>query len=450
MSFPRYPKYKESGAEWLGQVPEHWTISSLKRVVEPERKITYGIVQAGPHIPDGVPYIRPTDMTDENGICSYEDIPRTSPEIASDYIRSTIKPGDLVCTIGPSFGKVMCVPEQLNGGNLTQGTARIAVSQLNSARYVFWILRSINSFAQWESSVGGATFRALNLAPLSETMMAIPPLAEQTAIADFLDRETAKIDGLIAEQERLIELLKEKRQAVISHAVTKGLNPEAPMKDSSIEWIGQVPAHWEVVGMTKYLASVVDYRGRTPTKVEEGIFLLTARNIREGKVDYANSEEFIPEAEYENVMRRGKPEIGDVLFTTEAPLGQVANVDRTDVALAQRVIKFRGQTDVLDNYFLKYWLMGHFAQADMEQLATGSTALGIKGSKVVQLRLCLPPYDEQKQIAYFLDVETDRLDTLNAEAQKVIILLQERRSALISAAVTGQIDVREAANPSCT
>ena len=141
-------------------------------------------------------------------------------------------------------------------------------------------------------------------------------------------------------------------------------------------------------------------------------------------------------------MSRGKPLIGDLLFTTEAPLGQVANIDREGIALAQRVIKFRGIVGLLDNYFLKYWIMGGSCQYDLYRLATGSTALGIKGSKVGMVRLCLPPIEEQQNIAAFLDRETAKLDALTAEAQRGIELLKERRSALISAAVTGKIDVR--------
>jgi type I restriction enzyme, S subunit len=206
-------------------------------------------------------------------------------------------------------------------------------------------------------------------------------------------------------------------------------------KDSGVLWIGEVPEHWEVVGLTKYLASLVDYRGRTPTKSEDGIFLVTARNIRNGFIDYEASQEYIVPAEYEAVMSRGLPQVGDVLFTTEAPLGQVATIDRTDVALAQRIIKFRGDSSRLSNYFLKYWIMGSSCQFNLEQLATGSTALGIKGSKVGQVRLCLPPLDEQSEIALFLDREVRKVDALVEQQQRLIELLKEKRQAVISHAV---------------
>lgn len=235
------------------EIPSHWCATRLKRVVDQDRPITYGIVQAGPNVADGIPYIRPADMTDEAGVKSYEDLLRTSREIAANYERSTVHGGDIVCSIGPSFGKLMIVPKELHGANLTQGTARIAISAKYSSRFFFWQLRSRESFQQWESSVGGATFRALNLGPLAETQIVVPSKEEQQQIANFLDHETAKIDTLIDKQQQLIKLLKEKRQAVISHAVTKGLNPDVPMKDSGVEWLGEVPEHWGVGRLRWYI-----------------------------------------------------------------------------------------------------------------------------------------------------------------------------------------------------
>lgn len=133
------------------------------------------------------------------------------------------------------------------------------------------------------------------------------------------------------------------------------------MKDSGVEWIGKIPKDWEIVPLTKQLDSIVDYRGKTPEKTEEGTFLVTAKNIKDGKICYELSKEYVREADYEEIMHRGIPQIGDILFTTEAPLGQVANVDRTDIALAQRIIKFRALSTV-NNYYLKYWMLNEGLQ----------------------------------------------------------------------------------------
>jgi type I restriction enzyme, S subunit len=446
MSFPRYPSYKASGVEWLGAVPEHWATTSLGRVTLDKCDGPFGSGLKSEHYVDaGVRVIRLQNIR-RDGFDGTDEAFINETYFREELGGHDVRHGDvLIAGLGDdrnTVGRACVAPPGIEPAMVKADCFRFRLDMGKALPEFVAVQLTAGSVADAGVLSSGSTRSRIPLSVMASRRLVLPPFAEQSHIATFLDRETAKIDELVEEQRRLMELLKEKRQAVISHAVTQGLNSGAPMKPSGIEWLGDVPAHWEVVGLTKYLASVVDYRGRTPTKVDDGVFLLTARNIRDGRLDYAASEEFIAASEYEDVMRRGKPEYGDVLLTTEAPLGQVANVDRTDVALAQRVIKLRGQLGILNNYFLKYWMMGSFCQADMEQLATGSTALGIKGGKVVQLRLCLPPYDEQSSIAAYLDRELVKLDTLTAEAQRAIDLLQERRTALISAAVTGQIDVR--------
>lgn len=419
MSLPRYPEYKDSEVEWLGDVPVHWSMCSLKRVAS---------LKSGESITaDSIEEIDLYPVYGGNGLRGF-----AKGYTHDGYFALIGRQGALCGNINYASGQFWASEHAV----VISPIKPIATTWLGE------LLRAMN-LNQYSVS---AAQPGLSVEIIMNLEIPYPPVEEQTAIATFLHRETAKIDGLIAEQEKLIALLTEKRQATISHAVTKGLNPDAPMKDSGVAWLGEVPAHWEIVGLTKYIQSVIDYRGRTPTKVDEGVFLVTAKNIRNGAIDYDASQEYISADEYNDVMRRGIPEIGDVLFTTEAPLGQVAQVDRTDIALAQRVIKFRGDAAILDNSFLKYWVMGSHCQFNLETLATGSTALGIKGSKVGQVRLCLPPFDEQPTIAAFLDTEISRLNALTAAATRGIALLKERRSALISAAVTGKIDVRHLAD----
>ena len=450
MSFPRYPKYKDSGVEWLGEVPEHWEASRLKRVVDPARHITYGIVQAGPNIPDGIPYVRPADMSDEDGVVDQEGVLRTSPEIASAYTRSMIREGDLVCSIGPSFGKVMMTPDWLEGGNLTQGTARIAVSPPTDSRFIFWVLRAGVSVQQWESSVGGATFRALNLGPLCETAISLPPPSEQTAIAAFLDRETAKIDGLVAEQRRLMELLKEKRQAVISHAVTKGLNPDAPMKPSGIEWLGDVPEHWVVKKLSLVLRESPK-NGASPSITSDGTRpTFSIRAVRNGVVTIEDNLKYV-----EMASDKAKPFLvakGDVLtlrgngnLSLVATAGIVECEPPEGCIFPDIVIRLRPSEEMLSK-MLVYYLNSDALRPAIDQAAqTASGVWKISGGSLSAIRLPVPPPTEQEAIVHYLTEALSEFDTLTAEAQRAIDLLQERRTALISAAVTGQIDVRQLA-----
>ena len=215
-------------------------------------------------------------------------------------------------------------------------------------------------------------------------------------------------------------------------------------KDSGVEWIGEVPKHWEVNFLVKVLSSLVDYRGRTTKKVnpdENGMFPVTARNIKKGCIDYSLSKEFVDIDDVQSLLNRGKPKIDDVLFATEAPLGEVANVDREDFALAQRIIKFRGKRNSLNNYFMKCWLLSSVFQNTLQRNATGSTALGLKGSKVRLLNIVHPKLPEQTAIAAYLDTKTAHIDriieTINTQIEK----LKELRKTLINDVVTGKIKV---------
>lgn len=305
-------------------------------------------------------------------------------------------------------------------------------------RWVFWLLQTL----RLDEGSNETAIPGLNRDAAYAMEVAVPPQQHQRAIADYLDRETAQIDALVAAKDRLLVLLAEKRRALITAAVTRGLDPSARLRDSGVVWLGQVPAHWKIAGFTKYLRSLVDYRGRTPEKVSSGVFLVTARNIKDGYIDYEASQEFVDADAYDEVMQRGKPEIGDLLLTTEAPLGQAALVDREDIALAQRVIKLDYDPEVLLNEFALAWIRSAPFQWQLNSFATGSTALGIKGERLHMLHNLLPPVDEQRAIVAHIAAETARLDALAAAAARSIALLKERRAALIAAAVTGQIEIQ--------
>lgn len=434
MSLPRYGEYKTSGVPWLAEVPSHWQLHLARRLFEQRRDASlpedeqlsatqkYGV------IPQRL-FMEQEDQKVVLALGGLENFKRVQPDdfvISLRSFQGGIERSRYAGCVSPAYTVLRPNPELV-------------------PRFWEYLLKSSSYIAALQTTTDGIRDgKNISYGQFGALCVPLAPPDEQAAIAAFLDRETAKIDSLVAEQERLIALLAEKRQATISHGVTRGLNPNAPMKDSGVAWLGEVPAHWEVVGLTKYLESVVDYRGRTPTKVDEGVFLVTAKNIRDGVIDYEASQEYIAPAEYDDVMRRGLPMAGDVLFTTEAPLGQVASVDREDIALAQRIIKFRADSKRLRNDFLKFWVMGSACQFNLEQLATGSTALGIKGSKIGQVRLCLPPSEEQADIVSYIESEASRLVRLEAQADVAIDLLKERRSALIAAAVTGQVDVRGA------
>ena len=304
--------------------------------------------------------------------------------------------------------------------------------------FLAWLCRADPLNNQFKLSANGVTRFGLGQYAMKNAFITLPPLDTQRRIARFLDEKTARLDGLIEKKRELLARLAEKRQALITRAVTKGLNPDAPMKPSGIDWLGDTPAHWEIRGLTK-CTNRIDYRGATPEKSSSGVFLVTAKNIKNGQIDYAASKEYIPEETYDYVMRRGKPMLGDVLFTTEAPLGKIARVDNEEIALAQRIIKFSTVLEDLSNDYLAYWMYSPAFRAEVVSRATGSTALGIKASKLVELRCLLPPKHEQADISKFLDHDAATCNDAVTKIQTSVARLTEYRAALVTAAVTGQI-----------
>lgn len=243
-----------------------------------------------------------------------------------------------------------------------------------SLRFIFFFLQTYDV-----TPVVRGTPPKMTQQSLREIMIPVPPLPVQEEIVRILDKFTA----LEAELEAELEARRKQYEFYRDQLLTFG---------DEVEWkpLGEV-------------CDYVDYRGKTPQKTDKGIFLVTAKNIRRGFIDYSTSKEYISEEDYATVMHRGKPEIGDVLITTEAPCGFVAQVDRPNIALAQRVIKYRSRNPELSNCFLKFFLLGKCFQEKLDKAATGSTVKGIKGSKLHKLTIPIPPLAEQERIVVILD-----------------------------------------------
>jgi len=334
-----------------------------------------------------------------------------------------------------------------------QSMAAIIPARRIDTSYLYWWLTA--NYQNIRNLAGGEARDGLNLDLLGSILCPLPLLEEQQTIARFLNAKTAQVDALVAQKRLLTEKLKEKWQALIALTVTSGLPPEAAREagfepnagtaNPQVAWLDRLPPHWQVLPMTKYLSDMSDYRGKTPEKTDDGVFLVTARNVRMGFIDYESSQEFVAADEYDEIMRRGLPKVGDILFTTEAPLGNVALVDRAEIALAQRIIRFRMRKSRFHSRFVLYAMLAEYFQSQLKSLSTGSTAEGLKASKLSVLKLVAPPLPEQEAIASFLDTECKRLDEQIAIATLAIEKLQEYRQSLITSAVTGKIDVRESA-----
>jgi type I restriction enzyme S subunit len=271
--------------------------------------------------------------------------------------------------------------------------------------------------------------------------MPVPPRPDQSAIAAFLDRETAKIDALITEQQRLIELLQEKRQAVISHAVTKGLNARVPMKDSGIQWLGELPDHWTMKRLKHVSPNLTVGIVVNPSSyvTDEGLPFIYGGDIREGVIDWENARRISPESS--SLQSKTQLHAGDLLMVRVGAPGVTAVVPaQCEGGNCASVMLIR--QGAFSSQWLCYVLNTRVVRFQVEVVQYGAAQEQFNISHAVNFWMPVPPLEEQNHIAAALDAEASRFDLLIAEAQRATTLLQERRSALISAAVTGQIDVR--------
>ena len=429
-----YPAMKDSGVPWLGQVPEHWDVTRSKWLFSSSKALA---------LPDDVQL----SATQAYGVIPQDEYERRS--------------GARVVKISMHLDKRKHVEKDdfiISMRSFQGGLERAWASGAIRSSYVvlkpgpgvnvgcFSYLLKSHDYIRALQTTGGFIRDGQDLTESDFRKVDLPliPLDEQAAIVRFLDHADRRIRRTIAGKQRLIKLLQEQKQVIIHQAVTRGLNPDAKLKPSGVEWLGDVPEGWEATSFTRCTIERADYRGATPAKTEAGIFLVTAKNVRRGWIDYEASKEYIAEDDYALVMRRGLPKLGDLLFTTEAPLGHAALVDREDVALAQRVIRFRFDPERCNPEFILRAVLSPYFQRQVLRRGTGSTALGIKASKLPELFLLLPPLDEQESILAHILVQTMSLDSGAERTAQEIALLREYRTRLIADVVTGKLDVREA------
>ena len=434
MSFLRYPVYKDSGVEWLGEVPADWKISSLKR----QAKLL-------------------TEKSDRrNNPIGLENVESwsgrqltTETEFQGDGV--AFERGDILFgKLRPYLAKVLLARE--SGEAVGDFHVLRPSSELISS-FLAHAIRNREFIAIVDGSTYGAKMPRASWEYMGSMLVAVPPISEQTAIAGFLDRETAKIDALVAEQQNLIALLKEKRQALISHAVTKGLDPDVRMKDSGVAWLGEVPAHWVVLALSRIATERCDGPFGSGIKSEHytdsGALVVRLQNIRSNGF-YVGEPAFLEFEYFEQELKRHEVVPGDVLI---AGLGDENNVvGRACVApagISPALVKadcfrFRLDGGVVAAAFVAAQL-NVSAVADAGRLANGSTRSRIPLSVMATRVIALPSLAEQVEIVAFAERERAAIDELINEAETTIALLRERRTALISAAVTGKIDVRHIA-----
>lgn len=422
MSLPKYPEYKDSGVSWLGEVPAHWDVCRLKsklslRTEKAERRIFPVALE---NIEGWTGRYLETETEFQGEGVSFD---------SGDILFGKLRPYLAKVLLAQCAGEAVGDFHVLRPSNDIVG--RYAQYQMLARNFIDFVngetFGSKMPRASWDS-LGGMPFVS-------------PSPSEQVKIATFLDRETAKIDALIAEQEKLIALLAEKRQATISRAVTRGLDPNVPLKDSGVPWLGKVPMHWEATRLGHLARQIVDGAHFTPTYVDQGVPFLRVTDITASILDLSEVKR-IPEHEHVELSRRCRPEKGDLLLSKNGTIGmpRVVNWDWDfSIFVSLCLIKLG---EKINANFAAYVFLSSAIKIQISEGAKQSTVTNLHLEKIAGFKFPLPPVFEQLEIVNYLNVEIARIDALKVEAEHAITLLKERRAALISAAVTGKIDVR--------
>lgn len=439
--YQAYAEYKDSGVEWLGVVPSHWIITTLKRYCYVKGGFAFS---SDAFIDTGYPVIRIGDIKTDGSInlenCKY--IPESLAVNSRDYLVE--KNQLLMAMTGATIGKAgLYTSNQPAFLNQRVGKFELLAQNMNY-RYLWYILKTDGYQEYIKLTAFGGAQPNISDTAMVDYPATIPSFDEQTQIANFLDHETAKIDHLIEKQQQLIELLKEKRQAVISHAVTKGLNPNVPMKDSGVEWLGKVPEHWNVIAISKITNKITNgYVG--PTRdilVPEGVPYVQATHIKKGKVNFDNA--YFVREKWSNEHAKSILKQGDVLIVqTGAGTGDIGLVSANEEGFnCHALIILQSKQNLMIGSYLAYVLQSDYGYSTLYSIRTGGMHPHLNCGEVQFVKVPVPSCDEQEQIVKFIAKHLERYDLLIQKQEKAIQLMQERRTALISAAVTGKIDVR--------
>lgn len=424
-----YPEYRDSGVEWLGEVPDHWDLKPIRYLFA----IVGGSTPASgvPDYWDGeVPWVTPEDLGQLEG----DTLTATRRQLTrAGYLSCgtmMVPSGSLIMSTRAPIGHIAIAGVDLC---TNQGCKALVSVRAEESRFFYYqCIAARHAIRSWGQ---GSTFQELGRNKLGSILLLRPPVREQTCIAAFLDRETQKIDGLIARRKRLIGLLEEKKTALISRAVTKGLDPDVPMKDSGMEWLGEIPEHWELRPL-KYQTLFINGAPFKPSDwVDEGVPIIRIENLNGGgSFNYSARE----------VDNRYHVHEGDLLFAWSGNRGTSFGPfiwQREGLYyLNQHIFRLTGfQQDKLWFYWM---LMG--VTAYVEKQAHGIIGLvHITKQDLGSIKVPVVPYEEQCSIAAYVNHEMAKIDALIGKVREHTEKLREYRTALISAAVTGKIDVRQ-------
>jgi len=442
----KYEKYKDSGVEWIGEIPVGWEVKKIKHRCYVKGRVGWNGLKSSEFLTKGYSYlITGTDF--KNDIIDWDNCYHIDQDRYEEDPFIQLQNEDLLITKDGTIGKLAVVSDLDKPACLNSGI--FVVRSLNndfSTRYLFWALKS-NIFTQFNDYTSyGSTIQHLYQNVFVDFSFSFPTRSEQTTISSFLDRKTAEIDQLIVRKEKLIAYYEEEKTTIINHAVTKGIDPKVKTKPSGIEWLGGIPEHW-VVKKLKFITSLLnDGTHGTFKRITSGYRLLSVRNIVNDEFVFREDDSRVSEEDFISITKQFIVTEGDIqLAIVGATLGKVAMVPKLDenFATQRSVATIRTKHDLINNKYLFYFLKSSSFQSFLWLNAGFSAQPGIYLGSLENCHIPTPNLLEQLTIVAHIETESARLDTIIEKFKKQIELLKEYRTTLISDVVTGKIDVRD-------
>ena len=444
-----YPAYRDSGVEWLGDIPAHWDVKRLKEFA------TVQLSNVDKKTSDGEDAVR---------LCNYVDvyynhkiehvIEFMSATATPDQVRRfSLRTGDVLITKDSETWTDIAVPavvmEDLRGVLCGYHLAHIRPNEQHDGFFLSHCIAAVGPRDQYHIAANGITRFGLTGDTIRNGTFAIPPLAEQRRIAAFLDLETEKIDALVTKKERLIALLQEKRKALVTRAVTKGLDPDVPMKDSGVDWLGEIPSHWERKRVAELALSLqtgpFGSQLHAADYITGGIPTINPANLISGTLvpdpDRTVDEPTATRLGFHKLLQ------GDILFARRGDVGRCSLVGKQHEGwlCGTGCLRMRPCPESAESSYLLSLLSTQGVGDWLGNESVGSTMQNLNTSIIGRIPVAIPGLAEQRRISEFLDRETTKINALVAKVRDAGNRLKELRTALISAAVTGKIDIREAA-----
>ncbi|WP_180186147.1 restriction endonuclease subunit S [Acinetobacter sp. YH01008] len=441
--YQKYAEYKDSGVEWLGEIPNDWEMWKLSHAYTEIGSGTTPSTSNEENFEGNIPWVTTGELRENLILDTKKKVSQRTIEQFPTLKKYPI--GSVaIAMYGATIGRLGIFGIE---ATTNQACCVMTTSKVLNNKYVFYWLQAFKNEIIQLSSGGGQP--NINQEKVASLKISAPFFEDQINIANFLDYETAQIDTLIAKQEKLIELLKEKRQAVISHAVTKGLNSDVAMKDSGVEWLGRVPEHWEILKFDYAINTVSDIDHYMPSSVDVGIPYIMTGDLKDfvSDIDFESCKQ-VAYSDYQKLSRKIKTTKDDIIFARYATIGTLSYVDiDKEFLVSYSCVTIKSNSNRTTGKYLSYYLKSQaFLQAIQQQI-NSNTQGNVGVDSLRNVKIILPLLSEQENIIEFLQAELIKMDNLINKAESAIQLMQERRTALISSAVTGKIDVRNWQHP---